>query len=182
MHATEAAENFGTFLGGKQEDPGLSIVSYDDVIGFNDEKLGSGVRTDVDRKKGDMIPLVFGAFITEEKYIEEAKIEGRDLEFPQFPGVFALSKPYEKLVCVMPVSCPSAYVNDAKGVDGAQPNIHFLQHDNPRELYHDPMLGLHLLLQAQALCDIPAGAQLLMNYGDPFWFGGKPIDQHWLQY
>jgi len=117
-----------------------------------------------------MLPLLcFGNFTTEFKYKEEAKARHLPEDFPPIPGVFALSKPYEHTVCLISENCPARYVNDAKNVHGATNNIQFLQHDNPRELFHDSMKGLHLFLQAQATRDIEPGEQLFLSYGELFW-------------
>ena len=178
LHPTDATQNLGVFLAGPQEEPYLSIVDYTEVIGFQDAPLGMGVRTDVERKTGNLMgPLVFGNFTTEEKFVETAKANDEPTEFSRNPGAFALQTPYEHVVCILADNCPARYVNDAKGVPGAKPNIQFLQHTDPRQLFFDPMLGLHLLLQAQAVCDIGAGEQLFVSYGDLFWEEGGPINR-----
>jgi hypothetical protein len=124
----------------------------------------------VDIKEGDMLPLLcWGNFTTEAKFKHEAKANNTPEEFPAIPGVFALQKPYEELVCMIADNCPARYVNDSKGVKGATPNIVFVQHSDPRDLFHDPLKGLHLFLQAQATRDIKAGDQLFTPYGGPFW-------------
>lgn len=117
-----------------------------------------------------MLPLLcWGTFTTEEQYQAEAKARNEPTDFPAIPGVFALQKPYEKMVCLISDNCPARYVNDCKGVAGAVPNIMFVQHDDPRTLHYDPMKGLHLFLQAQCTKDIDAGEQLFTSYGDLFW-------------
>lgn len=117
-----------------------------------------------------MLPLlVWGTFTTEQAYLETAKQEGRSEVFPSTPGVFALQRPYESIVCVVNGNCPARYINDAIGVPGATNNIKICQHTNPRELYFDAFKGLHLLLQAQATRDIEEGEQLFLSYGEKFW-------------
>jgi hypothetical protein len=180
LHPTDATQNLGLFLA-DQEAHNLSIVDYQDVLGYEGKPLGRGVRTDVERKAGDKLGLiVFGTFNTEEKFVQAAKAKDKDAKedsFPRNPGAFALQTPYEQVSCIVADNCPARYVNDAKGVVGAKVNIQFVQHADPRLLYFDPMLGLHLLLQAQALCDIPAGDQLFTAYGDNWWEHGAPINR-----
>ena len=177
LHPTDATQNLGLFLA-NQEDHHLSIVDYKEVLGYQNEALGFGVRTEVARKAGDMMGLiVFGSFITEEKFVETAKAKGESTDFPRNPGAFALQTPYEKVICIVADNCPARYVNDAKGVRGAKANVQFLQHPDPRELFFEPMLGLHLMLQVQALCDIEAGEQLFTDYGEKFWENGAPINR-----
>lgn len=113
--------------------------------------------------------LVWGTFTTEEKYLE---IEGRDKSFPPIPGMFALQTPYENTVLAVSENCPARYVNDARDIPEARNNIKFVQHDNPRDLFHDKMKGLHLFLQAQVIEVINEGDQLFCDYGDEFWSGG----------
>ena len=115
-----------------------------------------------------MLPLlVWGTLTTEEKFIERAESKGESTEFPTSPGVFALNAPYETTVIVVSENCPARYVNDSKGLN-ASPNIQFVQHKDPRELYYNSMKGMHLLLQAQALRDIePAAASGVLWQGKP---------------
>ena len=177
LHPTDATQNLGLFVA-QQDEHNLSIVEYKDVVGYKGEPLGFGVRTEVARKKGDLMGLiVLGNFTTEEKFVETAKANGEPTEFPRSPGAFALQTPYEKVVCMVSDNCPARYVNDAKDVKGAKPNMQFVQHSDPRELFFDPMLGLHLWLQAQALCDIDALEQLFFSYGDLYWDAGAPINR-----
>ena len=123
-----------------------------------------------------MLPLiVWGTFTTESKYYEACKEKNELEEYKAIPGVYALQKPYEELVCAIASNCPARFVNDARGVRNATANIRFVQHNNPRELYYDHKKGLHLLLQAEAIRDIEAGEQLFDNYGDLFWEAGAPI-------
>ncbi len=134
----------------------------------------------MDFKKGDMLSmLVWGQFTTETAYQHEQIAKGESGEFPAIPGAFALLKPYEENVCLISPNCPARYVNDCKGVKGATANILFVQHDNPRDLYFDPMKGLHLFLQAQATRDISAGEQIYFPYGEVFWRwnGIEPINK-----
>ena len=143
LHPTDATQNFGLFLGGPQQNPHLSVVDYSEVVGYDGERLGYGVQTEVARKSGDLLPLlVWENFTTEEKWIEQAKERGESTEFPGSPGVFALSPPYEKAVLVISENCPARYVNDAKGVSGSKQNIQFVQHTDPKEIYYDPMKGI----------------------------------------
>lgn len=123
-----------------------------------------------------MLPLLcFGVLTTEEKYIEQAKARNEPQEFPSIPGVFSLQPPYEKVVLILSDNCPARYVNDCRGVRGAKPNIMFVQHPDPRQLFHDNYKGIHLLLQAQCTRDIEAGEQLYTPYGDKFWNEKAPI-------
>ena len=65
LDPTDATQNLGLFLA-NQEDHHLSIVDYKEVLGYQNEALGFGVRAEVARKAGDMMGLiVFGSFITE---------------------------------------------------------------------------------------------------------------------
>ena len=176
LHPTDPLQNFGTFLGGHEEDPGLSVANYTNVHGYHGQDLGWGVKTEVARQKGDMLPLlVWGDFTTEEKFIEQAKAKGLPTEFPPIPGAFALHTPYEKTVCMIAENCPARFVNDARGVTSASANIQFLQHIDPRDLCHDYSKGLHLFLQGQAVRDIEAGQQLFLDYGNMFWEDHQPI-------
>ena len=176
LHSTDCNLNFGTFLGNVEEDEKLSIVDYNSVVGYMDINLGMGVRTEVAWKTGDKLPLlVWGTFITEQKFKEDAILNGTSQEYPTSPGVYALSSPYEETACIVADNCPARYVNDAKGVPEASTNIQFLQHPNPRELYYDARKGLHLFLQAQATRDIKEGEQLFIDYGDLFWNDHQPI-------
>ena len=122
----DASQNLGLFI--PNEDPHhLSIADYREVNGYLGEPLGFGVRTEVAIREGDMISLiVFGHFITEEKFVEDAKAKGEPTEFPRNPGAFSLQTPYEKCVCLVADNCP------AKDVAGAKPNIQFVQHPDPR--------------------------------------------------
>jgi hypothetical protein len=123
-----------------------------------------------------MLPLLcFGILTTEEKYIEQAKAKNEPEDFPAIPGVFALQSPYEKVVMILSENCPARYVNDCKGIKNAQPNIKFVQHPDPRMLFHDKFKGIHLLLQAQCTRDIEEGEQLYTAYGDKFWNENAPI-------
>lgn len=123
-----------------------------------------------------MLPLLcFGTLTTEEKFIELAKARNEPEEFPAVPGVFSLQAPYEKVVLVLSDNCPARYVNDCKGVNAATPNIMFVQHPDPRMLFHDKQKGIHLLLQAQCTRDIAAGEQLFTPYGEKFWKEHAPI-------
>jgi hypothetical protein len=177
LHPTDATQNLGLFVT-NQEEHNLSIVDYSEVKGYEGEPLGFGVRTDVARKKGELMGLiVFGELTTEEKFVKEAQAKGEPPEFPRNPGAFALQTPYEEGVCLVADNCPARFVNDAKGVPGAKPNIRFVQHPDPRQLFFDPLRGLHLLLQAEALCDIAPGDQLFSAYGDNFWQNGAPINR-----
>jgi hypothetical protein len=118
-----------------------------------------------------MLPLiVWGAIKSEQEY-ETAltTTSGVINPFPAKPGVFALSYPYEGMVLIVDKRCPAQYVNDSRGVANAAPNIVFEQNKKPRELFHDKMKGLHLLLQARAVRPIAAGDQLFVSYGDLFW-------------
>ena len=100
---------------------------------------------------GDLLPLiVFGRIVTEAQYYEECRKNGKPAEFPSKPGAFALQSPYEFHVILVDDRCPAEFVNDAKGVANLSPTIKFVQHGDPRELHHEPALGLQLLLQAQA--------------------------------
>lgn len=59
----------------------------------------------------------------------------------------------------------------------------FVQHPDPRLLFHDKQKGIHLLLQAQCTRDIAAGEQLFTPYGEKFWkehapIYRKPIDEN----
>jgi len=159
-----------------QEPTNLAVVDYAKEKGYQGKSLGMGVRTDVARKALAFLPLlVWGKFTTEEKWIEQAQERGDPTDFPHVPGVFALQKPYEKCVCVISDNCPARYVNDSIGIPNCKPNIHFVQHPDLRELFHDPMKGVHLFLQAQALHDIEPGEQLFTSYGKSFWEEGAPI-------
>ena len=120
--------------------------------------------------------LCFGNFTTEAKWVAEAIARELPQTFPASPGVFALQHPYEMTVCVIADNCPARYVNDAKDITDASPNIVFVQHEHPRELYHDPLKGMHLFLQAQATKDIEAGEQLFLSYGEMFWEEHAPIN------
>jgi hypothetical protein len=51
----------------------------------------------------------------------------------------------------------------------------FVQHPDPRQLFHEKYKGIHLLLQAQCTRDIEAGEQLFTPYGDKFWKDHAPI-------
>lgn len=115
-----------------------------------------------------MLPLlVWGDFTTEEKFMEERAANNEEMQFPTSPGVFALQKPYEKVVCLMSANCPARYVNDCLGVAGTSPNIKIVQHDDPRQLQSDQ--SLQLFLQAQAIRDIEPFEQLFLSYGKMFW-------------
>ena len=178
LHPTDAMQNFGCFIAGQNEDANLVAVSYDEVLGYDGKSLGFGVRTEIARKPGDMLPLlVWGTFTTEEKWVQNATELGEPTDFPATPGVFALQTPYEKTVCVMSENCPARYVNDSKGVPNAKPNIKFVQHRDPRELFYDPLKGLHLLLQAEVLEDIQPGEQLFSAYGASYWELGAAISR-----
>ena len=97
------------------------------------------------RKNGEMLPLLcFGDFTTEEAYKQTQRARGEPEDFPAIPGVFALRCPYEQTVCQLSTNCPARYVNDCKGVKNAKHNVNFVQHEDPRGLFHDPMRGLHL--------------------------------------
>ena len=123
-----------------------------------------------------MLPLlVWGNFTTEEKFVAEKKDKGEEPIFPASPGVFALQKPYEKVVCIISDNCPARYVNDSKGVPGATANIQIVQHYDPRTLSYEQ--SLHMLLQAQAIRDIEVDEQLFISYGALFWEEHLPINR-----
>ena len=177
LHPTDATQNLGLFLP-NEEPHKLAIVDYKDMHGHLGTSLGFGVRTDVARKAGDLLGIiVFGTFITEEKFVENALANGEPTDFPRSPGAFALQKPYEKVGCIAADNCPARYINDAKGVPGAVNNCKIVQHPDPRKLCFDAMLGLHLILQAECTADMKAGDQLFMDYGVNYWDSGAPINR-----
>ena len=176
LDPTDAKNNFGMFASA-EGDHNLEVADYKDIIGNNGESLGLGVRTKVDIKNGEMLPLiVWGTFTTEEKYRQEALAKDEPTDYPRIPGAYALQKPYENVACLMSPLCPARYVNDCRGVLGAVQNIKFVQHPNPRELYYNTMLGMHHFLQAQAIRDIAANDQLFDSYGAAFWEEKAPIN------
>ena len=157
LHPTDALQNFGTFTPGLVEEPQLCVMDLKGQTGYNGLDLGLSVHAVVDIAEGELLQCcVFGYFTTEEKYKQNARERGEPEEYPLTPGVFALLPPYENTVCVMAENCPARYINDSKGIAGAKPNIKFVQHPDPRELYYDPMKGMHLFIQAQTIRPIKA--------------------------
>lgn len=121
---------------------------------------------------GEFLPIiVWGRLVNEAAFDMELKEKG--LPYPANPGTFGLDSPYEGITLVIDERCPARYVNDAMGVAGAEVNVGFIQHKNPRELFYNKEKGLQLLLQAKVLKPIKAGSQLFMSYGPRFWEESK---------
>ena len=82
-----------------------------------------------------MLPLiVWGKFRNERDYMGELEKKTGTGTFPSTPGVFSLRPPYETTIIVMDKRCPAQFVNDARGVKKQSYNIHFVQHEKPRDL------------------------------------------------
>ena len=125
----------------------------------------------MDRDEGEELPLfVWGRLLSEKELRAERKLLGLNPTFPDKPGVFALSYPYEGMVCEVDQRCPAQFVNDSRGVRGAQANVKVVQ-VTEAELLNllDPTKGFQMLLQFQAIRHIPAAEQLFLNYGELFW-------------
>ena len=103
------------------------------ALGYKQQPFGWGIRTEVKRLKGELLPFcVFGEITTEAKYKENARENGQPEEFPATPGALALQNPYEEEVILIAKNCPASLINDAKDVAGATNNVQFKQHEPER--------------------------------------------------
>jgi hypothetical protein len=121
-----------------------------------------------------LLPLfAWGTIASEQEYGNFLYNEQGNVEFPAEPGVMALSFPYEGMVIALDPRCPARYVNDAKGVPNAEPNVVFEMNPHPNELL-DGSKGLQMLVQAKTTKQIKEGEQLFCDYGEKFWTSNGP--------
>jgi hypothetical protein len=125
-----------------------------------------GLYTTIDLKAGESLsrPLYMYGHLT----LEEDCIQGGSVRHP----VKLKSSNFDNMLLVPADDCVARMANDARGT-GLKNNIVMLEEDVANLKAGEG----YKLVELRPCCDIPAGAQLLVNYGTTFFTPGHPDDE-----